>query len=1521
MVKHSEQLSLSELDNETAGAKSEERVASGDCFVSLDFRRAGRTIDFGSNGFTGSVSDWHNLLQITAPDPQCGIVFVRGNYPDNPSSVLARAQDESGRGSWGFKISDDSDILVDGFRGQGLINYRWPYMAFDLKEKPAKSPDQTDGGNQPASTGMTGSIGRLHTCSFVKDGTVFQVIRLQLDEQEAEGPPEKSKSQKQLIFTIGGVIRFGCICKNGSYAGRSSKEEALSSNGDQPEQIKEHIYTPKTNKDGYINSVSFDEDVQLDVQLFINEEKAKFDSKVDLPAPPECIDISTTHCKPFSWGEQLVVVATFSLSAVGIDTCRLLDTVPSSEDIMKYLGVANDSDEFTGKLWIDACNGDLEIGSSHSASENRETHALARCVERIMCVSSLPRLDKKPQPSPQNVELPPSNESSKRSSTIMQSSSDFKPLNPSIHHATSLKLLLEASNQFFKEEHHLKKCVLGTEVGENLEFKGISFITNIVGLNGIDLQSMLKLKFHIKQGLIWMLHLEETNELLLPTGRTSSDCGPFHCPGAPRDGIRSRPAFRTICIWYVMIYCNDVFIDREFSKLLRGNFEKVIRQFSVTRQNRPETVRSETPQARLEESLLKWYHFSCLHLICEKNPELETDNAALSDIKNSESEWALQVGIAMKALRRQQPAHRLQVDPAQLYLALDERVDRLAHLSQELKLAKRDERVADTLVKQIRRRILSRKRTTNFNHGPQEESEKLEMISPPWELSILNHHSRLSEIWNTSEDVDDLNNVKNDCFEFLLSDYSFTPSWDRSNPTMVSDLWDIYSSSVICATLLDSISKELKRPRAIAENDSPKIESDQPEAENELKTEPPRKPEQPTRELRSEDDKILLSMNDIQRLLNLGSQSHTVVTELKWMAFQPIGYAETFFPDWMLQSLDDSPEMFRQKQLEKVRLRSEMKRYFEKHETQSPSSSAESDWSIQNMHDRFNTIETSVVSVFDFSLVRRDDSNSLIHISATITRPPTSTVAPARLTSIESPKQSEEPPDQYKKELLTHLSDSAFIHIWHPRAVDVFNDYIGSRMRFDDSKETRSETWTTSITISHWKLKSEKTKLKAEQASNDERRLFDEFRENGQFPPKGLSESAAPNNEVTPQSTGDSLEERSSSVVITGDHLGVFWVCSVLSSSVNKSEDHSIQSYASQVEETLQLFVHLQAAGRRLCFVVLVGHLCADLAIEYSNIVSHLENVLGVSKRVLFDGVTLEKSHKALERLRRMLWGLESLRIFENTLSSSVAVIKNVKEDSVHAIKYVCDPKLSSTNFILICFQEREQWDRKLLEHSEKVFEEFDKRFQDLSKVLININQKIEQISRLRDGHGDDQTSSFTNVEQSLESLEQNANIRILTYITIAYLPLGFVAGLFSVSDGILPQSAGRGLFIGLIAGLMVATFVLAKVIPTISNLFQSSSDPWWRLKEKAQNKKGSPRETPNRSTPKESPKKEPLEDSRKSTTETANGIAEPNRNDSPNEASGKSYSDLFKETFKVLYLRDTLRRRNWSSKEQDPPV
>jgi hypothetical protein len=187
----------------------------------------------------------------------------------------------------------------------------------------------------------------------------------------------------------------------------------------------------------------------------------------------------------------------------------------------------------------------------------------------------------------------------------------------------------------------------------------------------------------------------------------------------------------------------------------------------------------------------------------------------------------------------------------------------------------------------------------------------------------------------------------------------------------------------------------------------------------------------------------------------------------------------------------------------------------------------------------------------------------------------------------------------------------AFICGWHPDALDTFDSYFGSSSRFSD---TREAMWTTTITISHWSIK----EAKLPKAQTDR---FYEGRIKGLFPPdsiaalslleaeKGSGKSMSINDK--PPKTVE-IEERSSSLVVTGDSHGVFWVCTIWSSL---TKHKALASHINSLPAILQLFIHQQVSGRCLVFLIILGHLCEKLAEEYENMLDELNKVvdLGVS--------------------------------------------------------------------------------------------------------------------------------------------------------------------------------------------------------------------------------------------------------------------------------------------------------------------
>jgi hypothetical protein len=315
------------------------------------------------------LTDWHELLQLTAPDKDCGIVFVRGSFPNTPDAILSRAQrrdDTGNKGTFGLHIipesaagdvglSQDDEGAPTGYRlgarrAQGLANFRWPYMQYELKRK--------------GWTEMRG--GTYEVVSFVKDGTMFQIIRLTPGRLTKKGPGRYARpvhDTQQIKFRVGGQVQFGCPCSNGADQSSTKDFNMKSLNGG-----LQLIYDSKEYKH------------RLEIQVFINGEQQVILANETSSAG--ILEVKVSNDEP------TIVVSTYTLRDLSYSYPKS-DTYPmipmlSSTKVEDYLGVSNISVEMTDKLWL------ASLTTQFDAIETIELCAVAKYVELILGVTSVP---------------------------------------------------------------------------------------------------------------------------------------------------------------------------------------------------------------------------------------------------------------------------------------------------------------------------------------------------------------------------------------------------------------------------------------------------------------------------------------------------------------------------------------------------------------------------------------------------------------------------------------------------------------------------------------------------------------------------------------------------------------------------------------------------------------------------------------------------------------------------------------------------------------------------------------------------------------------------------------------------------------------------------------------------------------------------------------------------------------------------------------------------------------------------
>ncbi|CZT10086.1 uncharacterized protein RCO7_03218 [Rhynchosporium graminicola] len=1302
------------------------------CFTTYEVSNPAKSSDFGAEGHTASISDWHEVLQLTAPDDVCGLVFVRGQFPNTPDAILSRSQrrDDSGnKGTFGTRLhraENDSDLELGERLAQGWVNFRWPYTKYDLRAR----NDESDL-----------SSGSYEQISFVRDGVLVQVIRLKSGHESSLSDYDSVDESERKIarVKVGGVVQFGCPCSN---RGPAEADTFHLSAGDG------------------IKCVSDRYQMKLEMHLFIDGVRQELHGPLhgldyDEVSGTE-VDTSSVHGIEIRDGEPITIVSTCALRRVNSLSTGL--DMATFTDIEEYLGTSKTSINMTDRLYTALCS------ENYEASEAVDFCVIGRGVEQILGVCSVP-LVSKPGVSERDMEtalicnvMTPQ--------YINVQSSFFQ-----------IRLLVKAYN--FIGSRHVEPDL--NERHQSLNDIRIAYLANM-------LQS-------IRSSVIWLINTDLKPRRLLLALRSDEPPPDMETHPSMRleecernrvkmhfDQSYNQACFATLAVWYVMKHLPQA-VSHDFkSRIL---LPKLRRAYDAV-QKRASRDKEPTPK----NDVLQWLHMSCLYLICNEQFGVDdhgksVDGFTLSDLDRQE------------VLRSQQKFEKYvsRLKTAQLvsYSVEHEELDRVLLLAEELGLDKiptpSTASLASSRAVQTRHEIRKRQRTTRFNPGPKTWKGWRVTSNGPWELLCTNHQGYLR--------VTDYANIKaarDRLFEFLMSDYSFMTSWDRADSNIVGKWWDMEPTSVICATLLD-LKVEGKLKSAISEATADELgHSMHDVAELPL---PQRRNSDFVAEPTDEDSirGILLQMKKLQEdsskehLLQLRQllvqedlTGNISVKAFDWVSCKP---GKVYHPDWWIQSLQDTPDMYQAKQTKDVPLRKDIRRYLASRERMDII--MDPNYTPENIKTKIPAAELQFLSVFDLYLTK-----NFTYKSRDITLLSVADNKRSQLSEIGKHSASEAPKtskivvvkqatdsynhdqlDAYRKALFGRLNDSlvdvgakyrilfaekctpalvgSFIYMFHPDGLDTFDTYFGIISRFTESRE--ATMWTTSITISHWSIR-------PVSLSQGHIQMFKENRNNGDFPPVsiarlGFGTSTTPKTSISSHRT-DIVEERCSSLVITGDPSGYLWICSVWSSL---TDAESLTPAIHSLPGVLQKFIHQQATGRCLVFLVLLGHLCEKLAGEYEFILERLDIIVGLGEKVLLEGLEWGTS-EAVNRLKKMLWGLEALRVFNDRLSASLSQIQKAQEAMERTVK-----------------QEAGQQHVDLLQEYNNVIEEFDKRYGMLSDVQIRTQLKISQVTGLRDG-----ISTVTNVEDSQTALrdskttiKQGNNIRILTYITIAYLPLGFI--------------------------------------------------------------------------------------------------------------------------------------------------
>jgi hypothetical protein len=217
--------------------------------------------------------------------------------------------------------------------------------------------------------------GTYESISFVKDGIVYQVVCLRSGRLHAQGKPDSKKLK--IRFKLGGYIQFGCPCSSGR------PHEGVVEGG----AVQDTPQMQSWDDGKRLGCVSSRYQKRLEMQLFVNDESrsisdAALSSWAQTKGPGRKVEVDATEDVEIFPGTPTIIVATYALRDSLSITPML--TKSSWESIKDHLGISNDSEKMSDRLWT-AC-----LTTNYDAGEAVEFCAIATSVEQALCVSSVP---------------------------------------------------------------------------------------------------------------------------------------------------------------------------------------------------------------------------------------------------------------------------------------------------------------------------------------------------------------------------------------------------------------------------------------------------------------------------------------------------------------------------------------------------------------------------------------------------------------------------------------------------------------------------------------------------------------------------------------------------------------------------------------------------------------------------------------------------------------------------------------------------------------------------------------------------------------------------------------------------------------------------------------------------------------------------------------------------------------------------------------------------------------------------
>ncbi|KAK4443437.1 hypothetical protein QBC34DRAFT_443388 [Podospora aff. communis PSN243] len=1092
-------------------------IDESDCYMALDFSdsKSSKSLDFGSGGYTGSLSAWHELLQLTCPDSQCGVVFVRGDFPDNADSILARAQRRNQKGTFGLglHVPDDQEYVLEMTPAEGYVNLRYPVTRLHCVR-------QSD---------LFGSVtfASYTSCSFVKDGTVYQIARIlpshlasSTSSSVHSRPPPKDHKDTEITVDVGGVIRFGCACSSAHRHGIDGRSLG-------PVVPLFHDRYKTVGNKFVFGCESAVHQKRLEMRLWIDREaqplemhpcsSARLDRHLcgqahpddesqpenDESYPDEVCRMHVRQRIPFREDRSTVLVAAFRL----VDSDQPLDTremdVIDYRVVQEYLGVADDSLCATYRLWTNTLN------CLSGNTGKFEINAIGRAVESTMSIASVP------------LEVAREDGGRRDLGVALVKNIVASPIVSLESTFWQVRLLVKAANLLgshplldtydFKKKtyqdmqnahrativgriRHVCRWLLGLS-DRIIEKDGFKKLRDVdVGILVSDVRPA-----PAERPRCQPRPFLNSNSNITPQEKQPEDEKPGR--GSLRSThLRAQRFYLAMTIWYVLKQLPEVFFhdgDSDAEAMQEYLWEHIPTLASVrNKDNQAHAIASDDAHA----CFTRWYHSFSVQQLCaflhrKDEARFTSIDVDVDAIKKQALHWQVK---AEKSLRLYSQGRLTEVN-------LGHEPANLAMLGPELGISGRLLILrSKSCLAEAREQVEARKPTSRLNAGravvirwdPKNKTRSAKPRPAPWELSCLAQHLPISLGLPDAQ-----GKGRDDCLErcnkFLLADFTYSSSWDTSKTTTTGQWWDFVTSSIICAELIDNIAAD-----NVANNKVHPTEGVDTSDDGRDRPDP--------RLAKLEEVVTQMHQLMVQNMAakKCGEDSETSSgKQFDWKSFRP---KPLFHADTTVQSLEDTPDFYHLKQTQSIKLQTNIIEYL--HENAMPAN----DWSLETIKQAIHASKLHHLSCFDLALMV--DRNDLPEISKPFVRGRANTVfwevwrsksrqadsahllellrADSPLMDLyligkaadhpdfqklddEARKLLQDPDlrsdllDAYQDSLFMVLNDSladqgtkyrilfakrlspatlqAMIFMWHPDAIDTYDAHLGELSQFSDS--------------------------------------------------------------------------------------------------------------------------------------------------------------------------------------------------------------------------------------------------------------------------------------------------------------------------------------------------------------------------------------------------------------------------------------------------------------------------------------